>query len=371
MKKTLWMAALLMTTAIACSQKTPFCKETPFCKGVNLTGWFQAGSAEEIDYKKYSKQDFINIKSLGFDHIRLPLNLHYMTGGAPDYILDETFIKNLNRVIDWAEELKLYLILDNHTFSPSVDTDPGVEDILRKVWAQMAEEFADRSEYIYYEILNEPHGIEDRVWNKIQGKLIETIRVYDSRHYIVVGPAGWNSYNNLEAMPEYDDDKLVYTFHFYDPFLFTHQGAGWNTPSMADIENIPFPYDEERMPFMPPHFAGTWVENLYKNYPVDGNAERMKELIDIAVRFRDERQVPIFCGEFGVYQLTSDEADRVRWYDALVEIFDQENMSWTMWDYHGTFGLFKENSKGSFEHDLNIPLLKAMNMNIPVDYKLM
>jgi endoglucanase len=288
-----------------------------------------------------------------------------ITGGANDYTLDARFLEKLNQVVDWAEELQLHLILDNHTFNPSVDTDRKVEDILHKVWAQMALEFADRSGYIYYEILNEPHGIKDRVWNRIQGRVIETIREHDNRHYIVVGPAGWNSYNNLAAMPEYDDDKLIYTFHFYDPFLFTHQGAAWNTPSMAEIENIPFPYDKDNMPAMPPSFEGTWVENLYNNYPADGNVAKMKELIDIAVRFRDERQVPIFCGEFGVYQRTSDEADRVRWYEALVDIFDRVNMSWTMWDYHGSFGLFGEGSKGSFEHDLNIPLLKAMDLHVP------
>ncbi|MEE4215457.1 MAG: glycoside hydrolase family 5 protein [Bacteroidales bacterium] len=365
MKRAPWMVALIMIMAWATAQEASLAIETPFRKGVNLTGWFQAGSAGEVQYDKYSKQDFINIKSLGFDHIRLPINLHYMTEGEPAHTLDARFLEKLNQVVDWAEELQLHLILDNHTFNPSVDTDREVEDILHKVWSQMAGEFADRSGYIYYEILNEPHGIKDRVWNRIQGRLIETIREHDSRHYIVVGPAGWNSYNNLAAMPEYEDDKLIYTFHFYDPFLFTHQGASWNTPSMAEIENIPFPYDKDNMPAMPPSFEGTWVDNLYNNYPRDGNAAKMKELIDIAVRFREERQVPIFCGEFGVYQRTSDEADRVRWYDALVDIFDRVNMSWTMWDYHGSFGLFGEGNRGSFEHDLNIPLLKAMDLHVP------
>lgn len=358
-KRFFWIIAVLMIVSCAPAQ------QTPFNRGVNLTGWFQASSARKVHYKKYSKQDFINIQSLGFDVIRLPINLHYMTDGPPNYLLDDIFLENLKQVIDWAEELQIHLILDNHTFSPSIDTDPGVGKILNKVWAQMAQEFADRSEYIYYEILNEPHGIKDRVWNKIQGEVIETIREYDSKHYIVVGPAGWNSYNNLDAMPEYDDDKLIYTFHFYDPFLFTHQGASWNTPSMLEIKNIPFPYDAASMPSMPPIFEGTWVENLYDNYPTEGTAAKVRDLIDIAVAFREERQVPIFCGEFGVYQLTSDEADRVRWYGTVVNYLDSMNIAWTMWDYHGGFGLFEENSNGLFEHDLNIPLLKAMGLNVP------
>ncbi|MFP4488985.1 MAG: glycoside hydrolase family 5 protein [Bacteroidales bacterium] len=343
-------------------------QQTPFNRGVNLTGWYQAGSADEIDYNKYSRQDFINIRSLGCDVIRLPINLHYMTGGEPGYKLDDLFLENLHGVIDLAEELQMYLILDNHTFNPSVDTDRNVGKILNKVWKQMAIEFADRSEYIIYEILNEPHGIPDKSWNKIQQSVIKTIREHDTGHYIIIGPAGWNSYNNLAAMPEYNDDKLIYTFHFYDPFLFTHQGASWNTPSMAAAENIPFPYDPSSMPPMPAEFKDTWVEKLYQNYPAEGTADRVRELVDIAVQFRKERNVPIFCGEFGVYRPNSDEKHRVYWYDIVAGYLDSMKIAWTMWDYHGGFGLFEEDSDGRFDHDLNIPLLKAMDLNIPEQY---
>jgi len=128
LKKALWMLVLLMIIPGASAQ------ETPFSRGVNLTGWYQAGSAGEVQYDKYSKQDFINIKSLGFYHIRLPINLYHMSDGAPDYILDDLFIENLHRVIDWAEELQMHPILDNHTFNPSVNTDPKVGTTLNKVW---------------------------------------------------------------------------------------------------------------------------------------------------------------------------------------------------------------------------------------------
>jgi endoglucanase len=338
---------------------------------VNLTNWFQASGPRQVQYSKYGREDFENIKSLGFDVVRLPINLHFMTSGAPEYILDPIFLQYLGEVITWAEELEIYLILDNHTFSVSEDTDPAVGSILNKVWGQMAQTFKDRSEYLCYEVLNEPHGISDALWNPIQQGVVESIRQYDTTHYIVVGPAGWNSYNNLEAMPVYDDEKLIFTFHFYDPFLFTHQGATWVSPSMAGIENIPFPYDSARMPAMPSDLAGTWVGNLFDHYQTEGTAKKIKELIDIAVHFREQRGVPIFCGEFGVYQPTSQEADRVAWYKEVRTYLDSMNIAWTMWDYHGGFGLFEEEGEGLFDHDLNIPLLKALDMHIPeqTDYE--
>jgi endoglucanase len=348
-----------------------FAQEAPFHRGVNLTNWFQAPGPRQVQYTKYSREDFENIKSMGFDVIRLPINLHFMTSGEPDYLLDTIFLEFLHQVIDWAEELEIYLILDNHTFSVSEDTDPNVGTILNKVWSQMAGEFKGRSEYLCYEILNEPHGISDALWNPIQQSAVETIRQIDTIHYIVIGPAGWNSYNNLAAMPVYEDNKLIYTFHFYDPFLFTHQGATWVDPSMAPIENVPFPYDPASMPAMPGELAGTWVGSLFGNYESEGTVQRVRELIDIAVQFREQRNAPLFCGEFGVYQPNSLEEHRVQWYREVRKYLDSMHIAWTMWDYHGGFGLFEENSNGLFQHDLNIPLLEALDMMIPeqTDYK--
>ncbi|HKK77540.1 MAG TPA: cellulase family glycosylhydrolase [Saprospiraceae bacterium] len=335
-------------------------QELPFQKGVNLTNWLQAGSAREINYRRYSKTDFEQIKSLGCDVIRLPINLHYMTNGAPDYQLDPIFLEILDQAVSWAEELDLHLILDNHTFDPAENTDPDVGIILEKVWTQMAQHYKDQYENLYYEILNEPHGISHELWNNIQQSIVQTIRQIDISHTIIIGGADWNSYLALEEMPIYQDNNLIYTFHFYDPFLFTHQGATWVGPSMENLRNVPFPYTTSAMPGLPSDLRGTWVNDAYNGYSSEGNAERVKELIDIAIRFRDERQVPIFCGEFGVYQNNSQPEDRVRWYALVSDYLTEKNIAWTMWDYHGGFGVFESGSDGQFESDLNLELLEAV-----------
>ena len=66
--------------------------QMPFSRGVNLTNWFQTSSAQQIQFTKFTKQDFINIKSLGCDVIRLPINLHAMTSGSPEYTIDPLFL---------------------------------------------------------------------------------------------------------------------------------------------------------------------------------------------------------------------------------------------------------------------------------------
>ena len=242
----------------------------PFARGVNLAGWFQSANAKSIQFGKFSKQDFINLKSLGCDVIRLPISMHSMTNGYPNYKVDPILFYFLDRVVDWAEELKISLILDNHSFDPKVKTKPEIENILIPVWKQFAAKFKDRSNLVFYEILNEPHGIEDQIWNNVQQRVIDEIRKIDSVHTIIVGPADWNNYKNLHLMPEFADENLIYTFHFYEPFLFTHQGANWTNPSLQDLKNIPFPYEKKSLLSVPPSLKNTWVENRLKNYSIDG-----------------------------------------------------------------------------------------------------
>ena len=338
---------------------------TPFNRGVNLTEWFQAGSAQEIQFTKYTKLDFEQIQSLNCDVIRLPLNLHYMTNGAPSYTLDPLFLNFLDEVTDWAEELNMHLIFDNHTFDPAANTDPNIGAVLEKVWLQMAAHFKNRSNLIYYEILNEPHGISDALWNNIQQNVVAAIRSVDNTHWIIAGGTEWNSYNNLAPMPVYNDNKLIYTFHFYDPFLFTHQGASWVEPSMVPLADVPFPYSAAGMPAMPPSFAGTWVGSAYNNYANDGTVTKVQQLLDIAIQFRQQRQAPIYCGELGVLMDNSDNADRVFWYQIVRQYLEDNGIAWTMWDYHGGFGLFELGSDGLFDHDLNLPLLQALDFVAP------
>ena len=340
--------------------------QVPFQQGVNLTNWFQASSASQIQFTRFSKKDFQNIKSLGCDVIRLPINLHSMTNGAPDYVLDPLFLSFLDQAVDWAEELDIHLILDNHTFDPSAPTDPNIGVVLVKVWSQMAAHYKDRSDHIYYEVLNEPHDISDVLWGGIQQTVIDAIRAQDSNHFIVVGGVNYNSYNSLNTIPVYSDTKLIYTFHFYDPFIFTHQGASWINPSLVPLAGIPFPYRANGMPPGPNALKGTWVESLMNTYANDGTVAKIKQQLDIAVNFGIQRGVPVFCGEFGVYIPNSNNEDRVTWYTAVRSYLNQKNIPWTIWDYQGGFGLFNKDSNELFDYDLNAPLLEALGFPVPV-----
>ena len=338
--------------------------QNPFIKGVNLTGWFGASSARSVPFSKFAKKDLQNIKSLGCDVIRLPIELHHMTNGAPNYVIDPLFYKYLDQVIDWTEELQLNLIIDNHTIE--VATSKTVEAPLLKIWPQMARHYKNRSTSIFYEILNEPNTLLAADWAAIQAKAVDSIRLYDTKHTIVVTGADWGGISGLINLKKLTDTNLIYSFHFYDPFLFTHQGAGWPTPSLADLAGVPFPYDATRMPVCPPSLKGTWIEgSLNYSYKTDGTAAKLKSAIDAAISYAATNNVKIFCGELGAYNLNSVDKDRVEWYKTVTGYLTQKSIPWTMWDYQGGFGLFNKGSNEIFEYDINRPMAESMGFVLP------
>jgi len=336
----------------------------PFKKGVNFTKWFETRSFSDINFTKYSEQDFINVKSLGADVIRLPVRFHDYTLPGKKNKIDEGLFILLDTIVDWAEKHQIYLILDNHSFHSIDATDAKIDKILIPVWKQLAKHFKKRSDYIIYEILNEPHGIADELWNKIQENTVKAIRKIDKKHKIIIGGTNYNSIEKMTKLPIYRDANLIYTFHFYDPHIFTHQGAMWNRPSLAPLSGLPFPLGGNSLPEVHETFKGTWVEESLKNYSQDSMFSKLCETLDKAYYFSRENNVPIYCGEFGVFMLQSPEDDRVEWYKFICEELEKRNIPWTCWDYFGGFGIFKTQERGKFPEDLNSYIIKAMGFKV-------
>ncbi|MDR0315984.1 MAG: glycoside hydrolase family 5 protein [Treponema sp.] len=340
----------------------------PFSRGVNFSGWLDASSPRAIPFTKYSEQDFKDVKSIGVDVIRLPLYLHNMTGGAPNYNLDPLFLKFMDQAVDWAEQYEIYLILDNHSFDPVAPTQPDIDKILIPVWTQLAGRYKDRSDYILYEILNEPHDIDAQLWADIQGRVIAAIRAVDTRHSIIVGGIWYNSIDALSNLPTYSYDNIIYTFHFYDPYLFTHQGETWGSPpNLNTLKGLPFPSDAHAMPQVPANLRGTWVENsMRQSYKQDATIQALAKQLDKTVKFSRERgDLPLFCGEFGVFMPNSLHEDRVRWYQVATKLLDDRGIARTSWDYFGGFGIFKTDRGGPFNSSLDIEIVTAMGFSPP------
>lgn len=102
--------------------------------------------------------------------------------------------------------------------------------------------------------------------------------------------------------------------------------------------------------------------NTYSQYD---NAEWVKQLIDLAITFRDQRKVRIFCGEFGAFMQNSNNFERCGWYKLVRQYLELNNIPWTTWDYKGGLGLFNNGSDELFDNDLNVSLPDSLGLKVP------
>lgn len=349
----------------------------PFKKGVNFTIWLEYRPTDQINEDFFSKKDFENVKKLGCDVVRLPIHFENFCKAEDGYRIPDKITRILDKAVGWAEELGIYIILDFHN-STTVDskTTADVENILFPVWTQLAERYKAHSEYVIYELMNEPHGIEIPVWNDIIARLFDKVRSIDAKHWIVVGGADWNSFYGMTQLPVFEDDKVIYTFHFYDPHTFTHQGAPWC--HMERVVGIPFPYSPEKMPPVPENPTERELK-CFETYPENGTIEAVEKFFEQYAEFSIERNAPIYCGEFGCFAPTIDKEQRENWYRIVTNRLEERNISRTSWDYYGTFGIFdmkkhtwdeiREKGMGvwKFPDDLSMEIVRAMGLNDKLD----
>lgn len=341
----------------------------PFSKGLNLTGWLEPFGVSNSSSTHFGKSDFEDIKSLGVEIVRIPIHFEEWSSGKPDYVIPGWLWEKIDSAVEWCTELEMYMIIDFHNDCDGKSrTRPDVEKMLLKIWPQIARRYKDSGEYVLYEIMNEPHmrsgNVEADVakWGRIQGNVLKAIRAIDARHTVIVGAEDWNSVTQLLKLPDYGDENLIYNFHDYSPFLFTHQGATW-----TDIERlvrIPFPYSPEKMPPLP-RKATDPEKWHYAGYPEASREETLVAPLDRAVEFANERNVALMCNEYGVYMEFADNEERANWYRMKAKWLEERGIIRVSWDYKGGFGVFNR-PDGNFPEDLNTVLLEGMGFAVPV-----
>lgn len=360
-------------TGLAFSENPPRVNKTlPFSKGINLTCWLD--HEQPYDVANFGKQDFEDIKSLGADITRLYIWFEEFSSGEPDFIIPDWLWKRIDDAVAWCTELKLYIIIDFHNnCGGDSKTRPDVEKMLEKIWTQVASRYKDSSEYVLYEIMNEPHMKSGNIaadvskWNKIQGRILKLIRTIDTKHTVIVGAEDWNSVTQLLKLPDYKDDNIILNFHDYSPGLFTHQGASWT--DFKHLTGVPFPYNKSKMPPLPKNAsdAEKWG---WENYKQQSSEETLVKPLDEAVKFANKRGLPLMCNEYGVSMQYADNEERINWYRLKAKWMDERNIVRLTHDYKDLFGIFNTPSHfQNFPEDVNVKLIEAMGYKIPSDIK--
>ena len=160
-------------------------------------------------------------------------------------------------------------------------------------------------------------------------------------HTLMTSGPNWGGIDGLRRLRVLDDPNVVYSFHCYDPFPFTHQGATWSGDDVKPLRGVPYPSSPESvaplLDGLADHPASRATLERYGRERWD--RARLAARFGLAVEWGRRHGVPLYCGEFGVYPKVALPEDRARWFADFGAVLSGEGVGWAVWGWDEGFGL--------------------------------
>lgn len=203
----------------------------PVGKCINVSNSLEVSS--EGDWRTSIRDDdFGIIKAAGFQTVRIPVRWSGHALQTAPYTIDATFLARVHHVVNLATAAGLNVIVNMHNYD-ALDSAPEANTArFAGIWRQIGASFANAPGNVWFELYNEPH---DKFTNAnlmhVFMPALAAIRRTNPRRPVLIGGEDWSGINSLATLPMPDDPYVVPTFHYYEPFAFTHQGATWVGPN--------------------------------------------------------------------------------------------------------------------------------------------
>jgi len=209
-----------------------------------------------------------------------------------------------------------------------------------RLWETLAYRFGNYHG-IAFELLNEVTEIGCmKLWCEIVGNCIQRIRAVAPMVDILIGGYWNNSVASVKDLPEPVDKHIIYNLHCYEPLIFTHQGAPWLVGMPFDFrmsyKHTGREYYEQIQSMQP-----EWNESIgffaKSEKPIDDWF--FEQLFIEAVNIANERNVPLYCGEYGDIDYARPQ-ETIAWYQSIHRVFHKYGIGHCAWTYKQmNFGL--------------------------------
>jgi endoglucanase len=318
-------------------------------RGINTSGWF----AQVYDKRGYTKEHFQSwataedialIKAMGFDHVRLSVNPQpMMVNHRPDEIPAE-YLGYLDAAVKMILDRGLAVVIDLHPdgdFKARLAKDDSFVQEFADFWRVLVRHYSTwDAERVFFEILNEPEMSDRYRWSGVQAKLAAAIREGAPQHTMIAAGARWSDDDDLVFIEPLRDPNVIYNFHFYEPHIFTHQGAAWSSYSWHWVKGLHYPSSPESAAKVAASVPDAVDRLAVIRYGEDHwDATRIDAEISQVSEWARQRGVPVVCNEFGVYRDYADPQDREAWIHDVRTALEHHGIGWAMWDYSGSFGV--------------------------------
>lgn len=314
------------------------------------------------------------IRAAGFDFVRLAVDVGpflAFAGAARDQLDDLLFGTVCDLLdVDLGVIVDLHPSAMNPAYRPAALTAgvdaPGFRAMLalqQRLAAGLERLAQDRpaagAPRLALELMNEPE-IPQSAWQPMLEAAYKAARSGSAKLPLVLGGGSMNAAAALAAIdmrPFAGDDRLIYTYHDYSPWQFTHQGLRGNPAYALDAIAYPAPPSAEAM------IAAT--RRRMVGLALDGSAlEQAKAATRTLARYagfdrsalertfrqvsawRIARRLPahaILLGEFGVHRTSYSDtregaAARELWLRDMRELAEAHGFAWSCWTYAGAGG---------------------------------
>jgi endoglucanase len=305
--------------------------------GISISWLEQTWNPNMLDSNAVKSTDFALLKKLGFTTIRLPVAFSYFQSRN---IPVKVVLTHIDEILKQCKIYGFKLVLDYHGGKLN-DTNYVAETTkITATWVFLAKKYKHEDpNFLFFELYNEPPHMDPQIWKDAAYNMVTAIRKIDNQRTLIIGASNYNSIYELSRFVRLSDENIIYTFHFYEPFLFTHQGAAW-AGDQESTTGVTFPYNGENFPIINPKAKNTDGEKNYKEYPIDGNEQSLKDKLQIIKNWSLKYDVPIICGEYGVYNKYADLDSRCRYIKAMRNTLKMLNIPGMLWEYNSSFSIF-------------------------------
>jgi endoglucanase len=328
--------------AQAVKSTVPTDRLTRLGRGVNLAHWLWLYQGKPEDREAYfTEVDARQLRTIGLTHVRLPIDPGLVFDRDNRSVRDPG-LANVRRAVDLITRADLAVVVEIHAADPWLKPDDQQRLLLlESLWEALAASLADTDPgLVILEICNEPHDMPLGAWAAAQAHLARVIRAKAPRHTIMATGDSWGSIEGLTSITPLDDPNVVYSFHFYEPHNFTHQGASWGFAAWKHFRDLPWPATSADLTAAADKIDDEQARSALRwSAKEPWSAQFIRTRIDAAAAWSKRHGVPIYCGEFGVYKAVSPPDARLRWLKDTTEALAAQGIGWSIWDYSGGFAL--------------------------------
>ena len=327
-----------------------------YMAGANLGHWISQfkGRTGEEKYRHFDsyiqESDFKRMADWGLDHVRVPVDYFIFENDNNPGVYDENGLKYIDFALECCKKYGLNMVLDLHhapgfSFSFKYDSernnlfyDEKQQKRYINIWKMFAKRYVNEKENLSFELLNELVLENSEAWNKLWQVTANEILDISPDRYLIIGSNRWNSCSELKNLVIWDNDNIIYNFHFYEPFIFTHQRASWEKHMLEYKKAVAYPfYIKDHKEFINQHFSDTFSEFDYVG------KDFLYKALQPAIDFINRNNRPLYCGEYGVIA-NADNESAIRWLDDITSIFNEYGIGHAVWSYRGFSNITDDNN---------------------------